>query len=501
MTTDWQSLRAAIYVRLSEDKRQTGDNVADQERAARDIAAKHGWTIAGVYDDNDRTAADPERKPRPGFDRLLADAEAGRFDVVICRHADRLYRHPLDQLRLSQTLGPKGITIVQEWAGFPLDLSTPTGVLQSGILAQVSLYELSHKKERQQAANRAHALSGEPPRGGPVPFGYAEDRKTPKEAEATLIRDAHRALLRGETFGSVIRAWNDSGISAPRGGRWSYSTVRAVLSRPMNAGLVFYGGQVHKAVDAKWTALVSPEDHYALVNLLADPARRTTTEGNGRKHLLSGVVCCGTCGQPMSTGTAGSKTSVGTKTTSHLYKCRNATCAQRVNVAREKLNEEVERRFLTERGPLAHYRLIPVAGHDAATLADVEARIAGTTARLSADDADVPALLADLERLKAERRHIREAPAFPRYDSGTVAEEWEKAKSISDPAERLAAQQKLLLDHLAPGGLRISPRGKISHRFDPTRVEIKWVPVPDVDAAPVAYAPDDGTTDFGKIPA
>src|SRR3954464_5496330 len=94
--------KAAIYVRLSEDRKKTGENVAGQEAAARKIAADLGLDVFDVYSDNSRTASDPENKPRPEFLRLMEDAEAGRFDAVICRHVDRLFRHPSDQLKISQ---------------------------------------------------------------------------------------------------------------------------------------------------------------------------------------------------------------------------------------------------------------------------------------------------------------------------------------------------------------------------------------------------------------
>lgn len=481
--------RAAIYVRLSEDKRQTGDNVADQERAATAIAADEGWAVVGVYSDNDRTAADPTHKPRPEFERLMADAEAGMFDVVICRHADRLYRHPADQLRLSQVLGPRGIVIVQEWAGSPLDLATPTGVLQSGILAQVSLYELSHKSERVRARNRQVAAAGSPPEGGPIPFGYAPDRLAPDPVRAEMVRDAHKALLRGESFGSVIRAWNASGEPAPRGGRWSYSTVRGVLVRPLNAGLVFYDGAVLPGVKGQWEPLVSEEEFYAIVTLLSDPARRTT-DGNRRKHLLAGIACCGSCHKPLRSGSVGSR---GRK--SPLYRCANPDCKQKVNVAREHLNTEVERRFLAERGELGVYRLIPVTGHDASALADVEARIRSVSARLGEDDADVDALLARLAELKLERARVKAAPRFPHVEFGTVAEEWVKA------GDDLARRRELIVGHLLPGGLTIARRGKVSHRFDPTRVEIEWSAVLKVESGPVTFSPMHGDEDFSKIPA
>jgi hypothetical protein len=40
----------------------------------------------------------------------------------------------------------------------------------------------------------------------------------------------------------------------------------------------------------------------------------------------------------------------------------------------------------------------------------------------------------------------------------------------------------------------------VSHRFDPTRVSIEWVPV-YLTEGEVTYSPDDDADDLGSIPA
>jgi site-specific DNA recombinase len=481
--------RAAIYVRLSEDKHQTGDNVADQERAARKIAADLGAVVAEVYDDNDRVASDPRRKPRPAFEQMLTDAEAGRFDMLIVRHADRLYRTPYDQGRITEAFTPRRIVIHQEWGG-PLDLSTPTGGLNAGIMAQVALYETLHKIERQQAHNRQRATQGKPPEGGAVPFGYTRKKKGKGEValhvekrQAAMVKSAHRALLRGASLGSVIKRWNDSGVRAPRGGRWSYSTVRGVLTRPLNAGLVLHDGHILPGVTGTWTALVTEEEHRAVVALLSDPSRRTT-DGNGRKHLLAGIACCESCGRPMKSGHTSSR---GKK--SMLYRCVNPACTAKVHVAREQANAEVERRFLAERGHLKVYRLVSVDTKTDA-LADIEARIAGLSARLGDDDADMAALFARIGELKAQRAKVRDGASLPKIEKGTVAGEWAKGD--------LNTRRELLTSHITRGGLRIARRGRVNHRFDPERVSIEWADIL-VTEGPVTFTPDEGE-DLGSIP-
>ncbi|MET0820619.1 MAG: recombinase family protein, partial [Aeromicrobium sp.] len=200
---------AAIYVRLSDDKKKTGENVADQIKAAEEIAQAKGLTVVDIYDDNNRSAT---KGTRPQFERLLIDAEEGAFDAVIIRHVDRFFRTPQDQLRVCNLFGPKGIVIHQEYSDFPVDVSTPTGVLQLGIAAQVALYEVTHKTERQAEYYKKRSAEGLKPRGGTRAFGFEKDDVTHREDEADLIRQAYQHVLDKKSLGSLIRSWNKAGI-------------------------------------------------------------------------------------------------------------------------------------------------------------------------------------------------------------------------------------------------------------------------------------------------
>ncbi|MDP9432836.1 MAG: recombinase family protein [Actinomycetota bacterium] len=87
------SVHAAIYTRLSQDRNGEAVVVARQERACRELAQRLGWTVVGVYEDNDTSAYG--RKPRPRYLEMLEDVKAGTVTALIAYHSDRLYRHPV----------------------------------------------------------------------------------------------------------------------------------------------------------------------------------------------------------------------------------------------------------------------------------------------------------------------------------------------------------------------------------------------------------------------
>src|SRR3546814_1355867 len=87
-------IRAALYARYSSDQ-QSSTSIADQQRICRERAAREGWQIEGAYEDAAISGA--SMILRPGIQRLLADAQAGKFDIVLAEALDRVSRGQADR--------------------------------------------------------------------------------------------------------------------------------------------------------------------------------------------------------------------------------------------------------------------------------------------------------------------------------------------------------------------------------------------------------------------
>lgn len=82
--------RVGLYCRISDDREGAGLGVARQEADCHERAAQLGWTVAGLYVDNDLSAF--SGKNRPEYRRLLEDLRSGVINAVIAWHTDRLHR-------------------------------------------------------------------------------------------------------------------------------------------------------------------------------------------------------------------------------------------------------------------------------------------------------------------------------------------------------------------------------------------------------------------------
>lgn len=314
-STDTAPRRAVVYVRISEDRTGAGLGVGKQEADCRALAARLGLDVIGVHDDNDISAFKGSKrgKPRPGYTALLGDIRAGRAQAVVAWHTDRLHR---DNTELEEYItvcgeGSGGVPTYTVRGG-DLDLSTSNGRMIARILGAIAQGEVEHMVERQKSSReRIRAAGGR--QGGPPGFGYRPDgpsiknggegRLKQEPAEAQAIRDGYATLLQlepGHGLGAIAREWNARGLRTPQGATrgggsnlWEPTTVRIVLRRARNAGLIEHKGEI--VGKGNWKPIVSEDTWRAARRIIDDPARRTSP-GPKPRYLLTGVLICGVCG-------------------------------------------------------------------------------------------------------------------------------------------------------------------------------------------------------------
>jgi site-specific DNA recombinase len=289
--------RAAIYVRVSDDKTGAGLGVDRQEADCRVLADRLGWTVVEVYRDNDISAY--SGKPRPGYRRLLVDLRTGVADAVLCWHTDRLHRSPVELEEYIEVCQPREIPTQTVRAG-PLDLATPSGRLIARQLGAYARFESEHHSDRAKRARLQAATEGRWI-GGLRPFGYSADGTTVIDAEAEAIRWMAAEVLSGTSLRAIARKLNADGIFTSQGRPWTPRAVAWLLRRPRNAGLSQHHGE--PVAPARWPAILDEDTWRGVVAVLGDPTRNTTTS-RARKWLLSGIALCGVCQEPVRSNVA-----------------------------------------------------------------------------------------------------------------------------------------------------------------------------------------------------
>ncbi|MCH9000493.1 MAG: recombinase family protein, partial [Proteobacteria bacterium] len=101
-------MRCAIYARYSSDN-QSNASIEDQVRQCKSRIEREGWTLIQVYSD---AAISGATTLRPGYQKLLEDARAGAFDVVVAEALDRLSRDLEDVAGLYKRLTFANVTLI-----------------------------------------------------------------------------------------------------------------------------------------------------------------------------------------------------------------------------------------------------------------------------------------------------------------------------------------------------------------------------------------------------
>jgi DNA invertase Pin-like site-specific DNA recombinase len=142
--------KVAIYSRVS----GSGQNPEMQIKELQAYCRTRGWKIAGEYSDRTSGALDS----RPELNRLMADADRRRFDVVAVWKFDRFARSVSHLLRALETFRALGIEFLS--LSENVATGTPTGKMVFTILGSVAELERSLIGERVKAGLRNAKANG-----------------------------------------------------------------------------------------------------------------------------------------------------------------------------------------------------------------------------------------------------------------------------------------------------------------------------------------------------
>ena len=302
-------VRAAIYTRKSTSAGLEQDfNSLDAQRDACEgyirSQAHAGWRVLPeAYDDGGFTGANIER---PAFQRLLADAEAGRIDVVVVHRVDRLSRSLLDFASVMDRFARHGVAFVSVTQNF--STANAMGRLTLNMLMSFAEFEREMICERTRDKIAASRRRGKWT-GGRLPYGYGvRDRKLiVNRVEALVVREAFDVYRATRSPLGVVRAltekgWTPREQTARRKG-WRTDHVLRMLKNPLYAGLIASGGELHEAEHEPLVSRETWESVQALLGARHDdskPEARTRNPG----FLLVGLLRCGSCGAALTPATA-----------------------------------------------------------------------------------------------------------------------------------------------------------------------------------------------------
>lgn len=280
--------KACIYIRVSTARQdQEGYSIPLQKERLIAYCKAKGWVVSGVFVDPGHSGSSLER---PGMEAMMAEVEAGKYDVVLVYKLDRLSRSQKDTLYLIEDIFMANNTdFVSMQESF--DTSTIYGRAMVGILSVFAQMERETIAERTLMGRTGRAEEGLWHGGGTDPLGYdyTDGSLVVNKAEAEQIRMVYDLYLDGWPVSEISRKMEGY---KTKHGDWSHtSTVGNVLDNPLYAGYVHFDGVL---VKGKHDAIISEAKNRA-VKMRRERLRRAASYSESR-YMLTGLLHCDFCG-------------------------------------------------------------------------------------------------------------------------------------------------------------------------------------------------------------
>jgi site-specific DNA recombinase len=301
-----QTVRVAIYTRQSvASDLAFGSIDAQRESIEAYVQSQRGegWVALPTrYDDHGFSGGNTER---PAFQRLVADVQAGKLDVIATYKTDRVSRSLSDFTNFMSLLEKHGVGFVSTTQAF--DTRTSMGRLTLNILASFSQFERETISERiadkLQASRRRGMWTG----GRPI-LGYdvVDKRLVVNEPEAAQVREIYRLYLDSGSLRAVLaelknRGWSNKDLRTQtgreiQGKAFSKSSLHRLLTNEIYAGQMRVRDGV---VQGQHEPIIEAAVFAEVQERLRDNANHGGAHVRNKTNaLLRGMVRCGRCSSP-----------------------------------------------------------------------------------------------------------------------------------------------------------------------------------------------------------
>lgn len=243
--------------------------------------------MVAIYEDPGISARKRYTK-RPGLMRLLEDAKAGKFDMVLFVKLDRWVRSVRDYYAVQDILDAAGVT----WQATEEDYETVTasGRFKVNIMLSVAQDEADRTSERIKFVQNGMRESGLSTNGR-APLGYKIiDRRPVIDVETEdAARDMFAAYIRLRSLCALRRYMlSEWGVSR------TYNNFARFLSNPVYIG-------TYQGIEGACEPLVSLEDWKLCQDIAETRGQRCASTEPDRTYLFSGLLYCRECGKSMAT--------------------------------------------------------------------------------------------------------------------------------------------------------------------------------------------------------
>ena len=217
-------LRVTYYARVSSESDEQLNSLGNQITYYEDLIRKNkAWTFIPGYIDEGLSGI--STKKRESFNRMIDDAGADKFDLVITKEISRFARNTLDSIQFTRQLLPSGVGVFFQNdnintfdEGSELRLSIMSSIAQDELRKLSSRVKFGH----QQAIKQNVVL------GNDRIFGYRKENKrlVVDEVQAAMVRELFELYaIDQHSMKQIETIFWDKGYRNLKGNKIAHSTM------------------------------------------------------------------------------------------------------------------------------------------------------------------------------------------------------------------------------------------------------------------------------------
>ena len=329
---------AVAYARYS-SAGQRDVSIEQQLADIRAYAKREGFTIVHEYADHARSGF-KNTSARTAFQSMMAAADSGTFDSVICWKVDRFGRNREESAQFKGRLRRFGVKVFYAMEPIP---EGSAGVLLEGMLEATAEWysrQLSENVTRGMTDNAHRCLYN-----GTRIIGYTrgpDGRYALRPDEAAVVRNIFDLYCSGYSAARICRILNDQGVKTSRGTRFSPETLLRIISNERYTGVYIWGDI---RVPDGMPAIIERSVFEEAQRMKGKTARHV--EQGAVDYLLTGKAFCGHCGAAMIGDSGTSKD--GTRHFYYTCQARKARKGCRKKSVKKDLLESLVVDFILDR--------------------------------------------------------------------------------------------------------------------------------------------------------
>ena len=230
-----RKLRVCAYCRVSTDAEEQENSLENQIAHYRElIQSNPDYEYIGVYSD---FAISGYKEKRPGLQQMLADARAGKIDLILTKSVSRFARNTRIVLEATRELRELNVGVFFELQN--INTLSGEGELMLTIIAAFAQAESESGSVGAKMVYRRKYEQGISVQYLDRSFGYTKDKNgnfVPDMVEAEWIKIIYKMAAEDYTPTVISHYLNEKGIATVNGAEWTTGTVIRILENEICKG-------------------------------------------------------------------------------------------------------------------------------------------------------------------------------------------------------------------------------------------------------------------------